>query len=69
MKNSILIIFVALLTLSLSCAQQAENEVNTVDNPSFTAELIIDELQTPWGFAFLPDGSMLITEKAGQLIH
>ena len=69
MKNSILIIFIALMSLNLSCAQQTENEVNNLDNPPFTAELIIDELQIPWGFTFLPDGSMLITEKAGQLIH
>ena len=69
MKNSISIIFIALMSLNLSCAQQTENEVNSIDNPPFTAELIIDELQIPWGFTFLPDGSMLITEKTGQLIH
>ena len=69
MKNSISIIFIAIMSLNLSCAQQTENEVNNIENPPFTAELIIDELQIPWGFTFLPDGSMLITEKTGQLIH
>lgn len=69
MKNSIPIIFITFMFLNLSCAQQSENEVNSTDNPPFTTQLIIDELQLPWGFTFLPDGSMLLTEKAGQLIH
>lgn len=69
MKNSILKIFIALITLNFSCAQQGENEVNTPKTSLFEAELIIDEMQIPWGMAFLPDGSMLITEKSGELIH
>ncbi|APZ44822.1 hypothetical protein BW723_00300 [Polaribacter reichenbachii] len=32
-------------------------------------ELIVPDLTNPWGFTFLPDNSMLITEKAGKLIH
>ncbi len=38
-------------------------------NDSYTYETIIDELNVPWGMAFLPNGSMLVTEKAGELIH
>ncbi|MFD1095513.1 PQQ-dependent sugar dehydrogenase [Salegentibacter chungangensis] len=32
-------------------------------------EVVVSGLQIPWGFTFLPDGSMLITEKSGELIH
>lgn len=32
-------------------------------------ELIVPNLTNPWGFTFLPDNSMLITEKEGKLIH
>lgn len=32
-------------------------------------ELVVPELRIPWGFTFLPDNSMLITEKSGILIH
>ncbi|WP_299671335.1 PQQ-dependent sugar dehydrogenase [uncultured Polaribacter sp.] len=32
-------------------------------------ELIVPALENPWGFTFLPDNSILITEKSGELIH
>jgi glucose/arabinose dehydrogenase len=32
-------------------------------------EVVVPELRIPWGFTFLPDNSMLITEKHGKLTH
>ena len=32
-------------------------------------ELVVPDLQIPWGFTFLPDNSILVTEKEGKLIH
>ena len=32
-------------------------------------ELIVDNLEVPWAFVFLPDESILITERKGDLIH
>ncbi|WP_424494443.1 PQQ-dependent sugar dehydrogenase [Salinimicrobium sp. GXAS 041] len=32
-------------------------------------EVVVPDLQIAWGMDFLPDGSMLITEKGGDLIH
>lgn len=32
-------------------------------------EVVVPDLQIAWGMDFLPDGSMLITEKSGELIH
>lgn len=32
-------------------------------------EIIVSDLKNPWGFTFLPDNSILITEKEGKLIH
>jgi len=54
-----------------ACAQQTESAVKA-ENPTtinYTTELVVSDMNIPWGIAFLPDGSMLITEKAGELIH
>lgn len=69
MRKSVLIICLFVVTFNLSCAQDTINRVDTPKNIPFTAELLVDELQIPWGMAFLPDGGMLITEKSGDLIH
>jgi glucose/arabinose dehydrogenase len=69
MKNSILLVYFLILVTNLSCAQQVDNKVNDPKEILFTAELVVGDLQIPWGMAFLPDGSMLITEKSGQLLH
>jgi glucose/arabinose dehydrogenase len=52
-----------LLMLTTACAQD-KNPINSEG----TYELVVKELSIPWGFTFLPDGSMLITEKEGELI-
>jgi len=58
------IIIGLILTSTLACAQD-KNPVNTKNS----YEVIVSDLNIPWGFTFLPDSSMLITEKSGQLIH
>ncbi|WMI64424.1 PQQ-dependent sugar dehydrogenase [Aestuariibaculum sp. YM273] len=64
----------SLLTLLIvysSCAQQAESEIKaeSPENIEYETELVVPDLNIAWGMAFLPDGSMLITEKSGELIH
>ena len=49
---------------TLTCAQD-KNPINKENSH----EIVVPELNIPWGFTFLPDGSMLINEKAGELIH
>ncbi|RKS53413.1 quinoprotein glucose dehydrogenase [Gillisia mitskevichiae] len=66
MKFNLLIINVLLLSLS-ACAQK--DTTIEASSYTYTVETIVDDLQIPWGIAFLPDGSMLITEKSGELIH
>lgn len=61
-KNNFLvfIVFYALL----ACAQD-KNPINT----EHTYEVIVEDLNNPWGFVFLPDKSILINEKDGRIIH
>ena len=38
-------------------------------NSLYNVEIIVDGLDIAWGMCFLPDGSMLISEQDGRLIH
>lgn len=69
MKKSVINLYFFVVMLNFSCAQSPENMVSEPKTNAFTSMLLVDELQIPWGFTFLPDGSMLITEKSGELIH
>ena len=42
---------------------------NSTDSVQTNYEVIVNDLGIPWGFVFLPDGSLLITEKRGRLWH
>ncbi len=69
MKLSSFLILLA--TVFSACAQETkENDIALEADPkNYTTELVVTELQIPWGMTWLPDGSMLITEKSGELIH
>ena len=69
MRNSIVISCFFVVMTGLSCAQKTDNEINTPEEVNFEAELVVEDLEIPWGMAFLPDDSMLITEKNGDIIH
>lgn len=69
MKNSVLLVGLFIASINLSCAQDPENKVDTIENVPFSAELLFDEMQIPWAITFLPDGAILVTEKSGELYH
>jgi len=52
------------LLLLAPIAQALESSAGRLD-----VTLVADRLNEPWGFGFLPDGGVLITEKAGRLLH
>ncbi len=39
------------------------------EGPELVAVAVTDKFQAPWSFAFLPDGSFLVTERPGHLQH
>ncbi|MEX5385599.1 PQQ-dependent sugar dehydrogenase, partial [Cronobacter muytjensii] len=58
MKRSLLALAAGVAAwASVMCAHAAEPRTQTVARG----------LQNPWALAFLPDGRMLVTEKAGRL--
>lgn len=58
------------LYVATSCAQKKENDVAlSVAERSYTLETVVEGLANPWGMSWLPDGSMLVTEKEGTLWH
>jgi len=62
------ITFLSFLISTFSACAQKDNNIKPTSY-SYDYEMVVDGLQIPWGMAFLPDGSMLITEKSGELIH
>lgn len=67
-------LFVILITLLLSsCKKNMQEEIAASIDPAnfkgYEIETVVDGLEVAWGMVFLPDGSMLITEQKGDLIH
>ncbi|CAN5209685.1 PQQ-dependent sugar dehydrogenase [soil metagenome] len=65
MKSSIILIFSVIIISFNACAQKdttIEPAQTTIDH-----EVVVDGLDIAWGMTFLPDGSMLITEKSGNI--
>lgn len=46
----------------------ASEDVEITSNEAYEHEVVVPDLQIAWGMTFLPDSSILITEKSGELI-
>ncbi|MGJ8549177.1 PQQ-dependent sugar dehydrogenase [Winogradskyella wichelsiae] len=57
------LIVTLIITSTISCAQDKNPK-----NKENTYKIIVSDLNIPWAFTFLPDASLLITEKSGELI-
>ena len=68
MKFSNILGIFALAISTSACGQNKPNEVNLPTKETFTVETVAEGIMNPWGMVFLPDGSILVSDKEGALI-
>ncbi|WP_339697464.1 PQQ-dependent sugar dehydrogenase [uncultured Roseivirga sp.] len=65
-------LFALALFFTFSCDAQTTSGPIEITEPTQTSDLVprlvTDELSNPWGMVFLPDGKILVTEKAGTIV-
>lgn len=65
---SVLLSFLGFVTGCAAPTGLAENAVvSTIDGVSFKVETVATGMEVPWGFAWLPNGDMLVTERPGRV--
>jgi aldose sugar dehydrogenase len=75
MIRNTLISALAFLIVATSCQSSANNKPQVAGDTTSTAraaavkaDTLYKGFQNPWGMAWLPDGRMLVTEKAGEIL-
>lgn len=46
----------------------SSNKIHNSEVQTFTVDTVVSGLDVPWGLEFLPDGSLLISERGGDLL-
>lgn len=64
-----IIVFLFLISPFLSCTQPEKKQDEEPTTQDYEVQLLVKNLDNPWGMDWLPNGDMLITEKDGRLIR
>ncbi|MEY4929943.1 MAG: hypothetical protein RI909_667 [Bacteroidota bacterium] len=71
MKYSLLLLLAIVMLASCASKEQTEpvftGKIIESEKQKFGIDTITAELTNPWGIAFLPDGRILVTERAGEI--
>lgn len=68
MQKSLWLPYFFVVLLSTSCAQKSDKGINIPETLDFTTELVVGDIQNPWGMVFLQNNAILISEKSGKLL-
>nr|WP_127845361.1 PQQ-dependent sugar dehydrogenase [Psychroflexus aestuariivivens] len=52
----------------LACAQTEDTSIQNIDE-DYKYDVLVDNIEIPWGFDFFDDGSIIVTAKSGQVYH
>lgn len=58
-------------TLSLLGMQAFAGHLHALDSSAgaLSVSAVLEDLDQPWGFGFLPDGAIIVTERDGAIVH
>jgi len=63
------VVFYVIIWHTACFTQKIDTTIHTPDKVDYSVMLVVPEIDIPWGMAFLPDGSLLITEIKGKLLQ
>ena len=70
MKSTFVVLMLSIMMIGGPVAAEAQTAVIDADVPAeggFRRVVLVSGLEHPWGMVWLPDGDILITERAGRL--